>query len=270
MLPSPTCAHSASGFGSVDQVPELPPGFGQAFRSRYIDTGAIRLHAVIGGDGPPLLLVAGWPQTWYAWRHLMPALAEDFTVLAIDPRGVGLSDRPETGYDTGTLAQDLVDAMARLGHRRFAMIGHDVGMWIGYALAGDHPNVLEWLVLAEAAIPGVSPSPPLIGHSTVNDRLWHFGFNRLAALNEELVQGREHLFFGHQFASKAATPRRAATARHRPLHQDPGGQPGRTARELRPLSGDRRHDRAERAPQGVQAGPPGADDRRCAELGRPR
>ena len=64
------------GPGSVSGAPNLPEGFAETFTSRYVETGQVRLHAVIGGDGPPLLLVHGWPETWYAWRHLMPALAE--------------------------------------------------------------------------------------------------------------------------------------------------------------------------------------------------
>lgn len=134
----------------------------------------------------------------------MPALARDFAVVAADPRGVGLSDKPRDGYDTGTLARDMAALMGALGHRRFAMVGHDVGMWTGYALAADHPDRLARLALAEAAIPGLTPAPPLLGGREANDRLWHFAFNRLTGLNEELVSGREHLFFGHQFAAKSA------------------------------------------------------------------
>ena len=113
----------------------------------------VRLHAVIGGDGPPLLLVHGWPETWYAWRLLMPALARDFEVIAVDQRGSGLSDKPAGGYDTGTLAGDLVALMDALGHERFAVVGHDTGFAISYALAADHPDRVERVALAE--IPGL-------------------------------------------------------------------------------------------------------------------
>ncbi len=206
--PTPT------GPGSVLGAPDLPQGFTGTFADRYVDAGGTRLHAVVGGDGPPLLLLAGWPQTWYAWRLVMPALARDFRVVAVDPRGVGLSDKPLGGYDTGSLADDMAALMTALGHRRFAMVGHDVGMWTGYALAADHPERLERLAVAEAAIPGVSPSPPLFGDARANERLWHFGFNRLPELNEQLVRGREHLYFGAQFASKAARPLPEAAVAH--------------------------------------------------------
>ena len=138
-------------------APNLPEGFTDTFTSRYIDTGEVRLHAVTGGDGPPLLLVHGWPQTWYAWRMLMPALARDFSVVAVDQRGIGLSGKPQGAYDTGTLANDLVALMDALGHRRFALYGTDVGMPIAYALAADHPDRVDRLVVSEAPLPGISP-----------------------------------------------------------------------------------------------------------------
>jgi hypothetical protein len=94
------------GPGSVAGAPNLPDGFAETFTSRFVDTGDLRLHAVVGGEGPPLLLVHGWPQTWYAWRLLMPSLANDFEVVAVDQRGIGLSEKPRDGYDTRTLAND--------------------------------------------------------------------------------------------------------------------------------------------------------------------
>ncbi len=192
--------------GSLTGVPQLPEGLTDTFWSVMVKSGETRLHAVVGGEGPPVLLVGGWPQTWYAWRLVMGDLAESHTVVVAEYRGVGLSDKPAGGYDTATLAGDLVALMRTLGHERFAMVGHDIGMWIGYALAADHPETLTRLALMEAAIPGISPSAPLLGPSTSNDRLWHFAFNRLPELNEQLVEGREHLFYPHQFASKAAAP----------------------------------------------------------------
>jgi len=106
---------SPEGPGSVAGAPNLPAGFSGTFTSRYIDAGDLRQHVVTGGDGPPLLLVHGWPQTWYAWRLVMPALARDFSVIAPDQRGTGLSGKAEDGYDTGTLAvpADHAPALAR-------------------------------------------------------------------------------------------------------------------------------------------------------------
>ena len=182
-------APTPEGPGSVSGAPHLPGGFTTTFTSRYIDTGGLRQHVVTGGEGPPLLLVHGWPQTWYAWRLVMPGLARDFSVVVPDQRGTGLSGKPDDGYDTATLAGDLAALMDALGHERFAVAGHDTGMWIGYALAADHPGRVARLAVAEAAMPGVSASPPLFGSTQANDRLWHFAFNRLAGVNDQLAAG---------------------------------------------------------------------------------
>jgi pimeloyl-ACP methyl ester carboxylesterase len=193
----------------------LSPPPPNGFEHRLVHSGAVRLHAVVGGDGPPVLLICGWPQTWYAWRLVMPGLAAaGHRVVAVDTRGVGGSDKPARGYDTGTLAQDMVALMAALGHARFAVAGHDVGLWIAYALAADHPERVERLAVAEALLPGVSPSPPLLGPVAANARLWHFAFNRLDDVNEQLVRDREHVYFGHQFESKAVVPLAADAVDH--------------------------------------------------------
>ncbi|NYF58069.1 alpha/beta fold hydrolase [Micromonospora purpureochromogenes] len=192
------------GPGSVAQAPQLPAGFTDTFSGRYVDANGVRLHAVIGGDGPPLLLVHGWPESWYAWRLLMPTLARDFQVIAVDQRGMGLSEKPQDGYDTGTQANDLVALMDALGHQRFAVVGHDTGFAISYALAADHPDRVDRAVLAEIpGSPGTAPSPPLFVPGPLNDRLWHLSFNRLDTVNEQLVQGREDVFFRWEFEAAA-------------------------------------------------------------------
>jgi pimeloyl-ACP methyl ester carboxylesterase len=191
------------GPGSVSGAPNLPAGFTDAFTSRYIAANGVRLHAVTGGEGPPLLLVHGWPETWYAWRLLMPALARDYQVVAVDQRGIGLSDKPEVGYDTATLADDMVAIMAALGHPRFALVGCDTGLLISYAVAADYPDKVARLVVGEAPLPGVSPPTPLILPDAVKDRLWHIPFNQLETTNELLVAGREDVFFGAEFSASA-------------------------------------------------------------------
>jgi pimeloyl-ACP methyl ester carboxylesterase len=195
------------GFGSVHDVPRLPSGFASVFDSFRVDVRGIGLHAVIGGEGPPLLLLGGWPQNWFAWRYVMMPLSKRFTVIAVDPRGVGLSTKPVDGYDADSLAADMFALMDVLGHQRFAMVGHDIGMWTGYAMAADHPERIARIALGEAIIPGVSSSPPLLSDDRhTSDFLWHFNFNRALEINERLVEGREDLYFGYQFATKAGSP----------------------------------------------------------------
>jgi pimeloyl-ACP methyl ester carboxylesterase len=198
--PIPEGPLSASG------APGLPAGFTDTFTSRLVEAGGVRLHAVIGGEGPPLLLIHGWPETWYAWRLVMPALARDFEVIAVDQRGIGLSDTPQEGYDTGTLAADLVALMDALDHERFAVAGHDTGFAISYALAADHPDRVERVALLEIPGPPVATaSPPVFVPSFVNDRLWHIPFNRVETLPEQLITGREDVFFGYEFAIQGGT-----------------------------------------------------------------
>ncbi|MEU4091723.1 alpha/beta hydrolase [Streptomyces sp. NPDC026673] len=203
-LPAAASGRMPRGFGSVSTAPGLPAGFTKTFTSRFVQANGLRQHVVVGGEGPPLLLVHGWPENWYAWRMVMPELARHYTVIAVDQRGIGLTDKPNDGYDTGTLADDLVALMDALGHEKFAVVGHDTGMPIGYALAADHPHRVERLAVAEAVIPGVTPSPPLLGSAQANNMLWHFPFNRLDDINEQLVVGREDIYFGWQLRTKAA------------------------------------------------------------------
>ena len=203
---SPNGSSVPDGPLSVTGAPNLPERLADTFTSRYIDAGGVRLHAVIGGSGPALLLVHGWPETWYAWRLLMPTLAEHFTVIAVDQRGVGLSDKPEDGYDTGTVARDLIALMDALGHERFAVVGHDTGFAVAYALAADNPNRVTRAALAEIpGPPGASPPPPLFVPAPVNNKLWHIPFNRVEKVPEQLIVGREDIFFGYEFAIQGGT-----------------------------------------------------------------
>jgi pimeloyl-ACP methyl ester carboxylesterase len=155
MLMSTTSARltTPTGPGSVFGAPNLPAGFSDTFTSRYVDTGALRMHAVIGGEGPPLLLVHGWPQTGYAWPRVMATLARDVQVIAVDQRGIGLTDNPQGGYDTGTQARDLVALLQALGHRRTTVYGTDTAMPIAYALAAAPTTPSGWNAWS-------SPRPP--------------------------------------------------------------------------------------------------------------
>jgi pimeloyl-ACP methyl ester carboxylesterase len=173
-------------------APHLPEGFSGTFSSRFIDANGLRQHVVTGGEGPPLLLVHGWPQNWSAWRLVMPALARDFEVIAPDQRGIGETDKPPDGYDPATLANDLVALMDALGHERFAVVGTDIGLPIAYALAADHPDRVERVALAEIpGPPGAVPAPPFFLPEPLNNRLWHIAVNRLDGVNEQLITGRE-------------------------------------------------------------------------------
>jgi pimeloyl-ACP methyl ester carboxylesterase len=193
-------------FGSVTTAPRLPAGFTKTFRSRFVHANGIQQHVVIGGDGPPLLLVHGWPENWYAWRFLMPALARDFTVIAVDQRGIGLSEKTTSGYDAGTLGDDLAALMTRLGHQKFAVAGHDTGYIISYALAADHRDRVDRLVVAEIpGPPGVvdpnNPPPPLFIPEFLNNKLWHIPFNRVDdELIVDMVKSNADAYYRYEYS----------------------------------------------------------------------
>ena len=137
------------------------PGFEQ----RRIEVGEVTINASIGGSGPPLLLLHGYPQTHVMWHCIAPQLAERFTVVAADLRGYGGSSKPDghadhSSYSKRTMAADMVAVMAALGHSRFAVAGHDRGGRVAYRMALDRPAVVEQLALLD-----------IVPTKTVYDRL---------------------------------------------------------------------------------------------------
>ena len=159
----------------------------------------VRLHYVVAGEGEPVLLIPGWPQSWYAWRFVIGLLKDaGRRVYAVDPRGFGDSDKPDQGYDLETVSHDIhvfLDQLGLLGAGGVDIISHDVGTWIGHAHAANYPNDVRRLVVTDATIPGVSPPPPAGYPDRLrNARSWHFGFNRIDGLPEALIHGREREF----------------------------------------------------------------------------
>ena len=160
----------------------------------------VTLHYVVSGRGPAVVLLHGWPQTWYEWRHIIPALAERYTVIAPDLRGLGDSSRPETGYDKKTVANDVWQLVnGKLGHERFFVVGHDWGGPTAYALAAAHPEAVTRLAILDVVIPGDG------GDFSQGGRRWHHQFHLTPDLPEALTEGRERLYlswfyrtFGHR------------------------------------------------------------------------
>lgn len=129
-------------------------GLFPGFRVVDVDAGGVAVHAVVGGAGPPLLLLHGYPQTHALWHKVAPRLARRFTVVAADLRGYGQSGKPATDerhapYSKREMAKDLVAAMAALGHPRFRLAGHDRGGRVAHRLAVDHPQAVERLAVLD-------------------------------------------------------------------------------------------------------------------------
>lgn len=160
--------------------------------------GDVRLHYVTGGDGPAIVFLHGWPQTWYMWRDILPAMMKNYRVVAVDMRGLGDSSRPATGYDTRTVAQDIWRLMSDvINVRQFYVVAHDWGGPVAYALAAQHRDAIKAMAIFDAPVPGDGSALTAMGR-------WHFGFHSEIDLPEALVQGREEIYLRHVFAKAGA------------------------------------------------------------------
>jgi pimeloyl-ACP methyl ester carboxylesterase len=168
-----------------------------------------RFHYVTAGAGEPVLLLPGWPESWIAWRKVLPLLVSaGRRVVVLDPRGFGESDKPAGGYDLDTAARDLhrfFEATSLATSGGIDIVAHDVGTWIAHAHAVDYPGDVRPLVLTESNIPGVTAFASTgIPSETANLKSWQFAFNRLNDLPEILVEGRERAYLAWIFATKSS------------------------------------------------------------------
>ena len=145
------------------------------FQHHYANLKGVRLHYVTLGKGRPVILIHGWPQTWYEWRRVMPLLADRFFLVAPDLRGLGDSSRPSKGYDKKTVASDLWSLMREhLGFERFAVVGHDWGAPTAFRLTADHPEAVSHLAMLDAPVPGDVPAGAAFGGAP----RWHHMFHQ--------------------------------------------------------------------------------------------
>ncbi|QHB73665.1 alpha/beta hydrolase [Stenotrophomonas sp. 364] len=199
----------------------------ESITHRHVRIDGRSVHCAILGEGRPVLLIPGWPQTWYAWRHILQALAaQGFQAIAVDPPGTGDSDTPAHGYDTGAIAATLHAVMQQLGHARYQVVGHDVGMWVAYALASDQPEAVQRLAITEAVIPGLAEAPPLFVAPEDNIFLWHFMFNQVRDLPEALIAGRERAYLTFMFDRWAHRREAVACEVYIRAYAAPGGLSG--------------------------------------------
>lgn len=157
------------------------------FENRMVLSGEVNINTVVGGTGSPLVLLHGFPQTWWEWHGIMPALAAHHTVVAVDLRGAGNSDCPQGGYDKATMAGDVHGVMQALGFDRYAVCGHDIGSMVALALAFTHKDAVTQLAVMDAGQPGWSEWEK---HFT-DPALWHFPFHMKRDIPELLITGRE-------------------------------------------------------------------------------
>jgi epoxide hydrolase 4 len=123
------------------------------WQHRFIETNSIRLHCVTQGEGDLVLLLHGFPEFWYSWRHQIPALAKHFKVVVPDLRGYNDSDKPSTGYDLDTVTADIQGLIQRLGYTKAHIVGHDWGGTIAWHFANRFPTLLDRLAILNGPHP---------------------------------------------------------------------------------------------------------------------
>ena len=169
----------------INEPAAPPPGFKHA----SANVNGVNIHYVTGGQGEPLVLLHGFGQNWYMWNRLLPELSKHFTVIAPDLRGVGESDKPDSGYDKKTMAVDIHELVKKLGYNNINLVGHDIGLMVAYAYAAQFEPEVKKLALLDALLPGVEPI-----WSQLYTTVWHFGFFARPVAGE-VVAGKERIFF---------------------------------------------------------------------------
>jgi pimeloyl-ACP methyl ester carboxylesterase len=153
---------------------------------RFATINSLQLHYVVSGQGPVVVLLHGMLGTWYTWRHVIPALARHYTVVAPDLRGFGDSAKPPTGYDKKTLAGDIHALLDQLGHENILLAGHDFGGPIAYALAAAYPKTVRRLAVFESLV--------ALPTAAVTSPAWFIQFFQTPAIPEALLKGHEREF----------------------------------------------------------------------------
>src|SRR5436853_1315686 len=166
--------------------------------SRFAVVNGVRLHYLIAGHGPTIILIHGYTQTSRMWRPLIPQLADKFTVIAPDLPGIGDSDIPVDGLDMKNAAIRIHDLAQSLHIEKARVVGHDIGLMVAYAYAAMYPSEVEKLVVMDAFLPGVEGWEPYYN----NPNLWHFRFH--GPTPEALVAGREKTYFAYFWNDLAA------------------------------------------------------------------
>ena len=179
----------------------------KVFRHADAPVGDVTLHCVEAGppDGEVVLLLHGWPQSWYAWRNVIPPLAERYRVIAPDLRGFGDSSKPATGYDTLTVGGDIVRLLDHLGIARAHLVGHDFGAVTAYAIAAEWRDRVVSLAFLDMILPGFGLEDA-VRFGPEGFGLWHLAFHAAPEVPEMLVVGREREYLGWFFRNHAASP----------------------------------------------------------------
>lgn len=196
-------------------VKSFPP----TFHLQDIQTNGATIHVRVGGKGPAVVLLHGFGDTGDMWEPLAANLVRDHTVVVPDLRGLGLSSRPESGYDKKNQAEDIRGVLTQLGIDHAMVVGHDIGTMVAYAYARRHPDKTDRLVVMDAPVPAVPPWDQIVR----SPLLWHFDFGGHDM--ERLVAGRERIFldrFWNDFAGDPAKVDEVTRQHYAELYARPG------------------------------------------------
>jgi len=175
--------------------------FPAGFRTQDIPTNGAIIHIRIGGQGPAAILLHGYGETGDMWVPLAAELTPDHTVIVPDLRGMGLSSRPEDGYDKKTQGHDVAGVLDALKIERADLVTHDIGNMVGYAFVAQYPSRVARFVLMDAPLPGVGPWEEILK----SPLLWHFRFG--GPDMERLVAGRERIYLDRFWNEFSADPK---------------------------------------------------------------
>jgi pimeloyl-ACP methyl ester carboxylesterase len=189
--------------------------------SRTAEIDGVKLHYLAAGNGPVLILLHGYAETSLMWKPIMPVLAERFTVIAPDLPGIGDSAIPPNGLDMKTAAIRMHGLARSLGAERSKVVGHDIGLMVAYAYAAEFPQEVEKLVVMDAFLPGVGDWEAVYN----NPGFWHFRFH--GPTPEELVRGRERVYFEYFWNDLAADKTRSIPEADRKAYTAAYARPGR-------------------------------------------
>lgn len=199
----PLAPTSLADYSDEALIQHLP-----GFANHYATVNGVRLHYVEGGSGPALVCLPGWPQTWYSYHPIAAELARHYRVLIVDIRGMGTSEKPATGYDKKTMAQDIYALLRHLGVEKASLLGHDIGGMVASSFAFNYPEATEKLILADGAHPseGLRQMPLLPAPGTFTDQMngqqpyvWWMAFNQVKGLPEQLLAGRFQYLLDYLF-----------------------------------------------------------------------
>ena len=192
------CAFPHIVFASITShaQPAPPTGLSRDFSSAFYKVNGVTTYFVRGGSGPVVVLLHGFPQDWSEWRKIMPALAQRFTVVALDLPGIGLSAPTPGRYDAAAMARTVYEFLVALDVHHVYLVGHDIGGMVAYAFARDYPDRLRGVMVLDVPLPG------LAGWDTVkaSSAAWHVAFMQQPNLPEKLIAGRQAEFLDYFFS----------------------------------------------------------------------